>query len=76
VTSRWSCPKCGRFLPQSALRDWDELDPGAYYGVVGHTEATCGRCGVVSEPRLIPVRATSCPTRTPEPHLVGDGNDD
>jgi ribosomal protein S27AE len=71
--SRWSCPKCGRFLPDSALRSWDVLNPDAYYGVSGHTEATCGRCGVVSEPNLVTIRAMPvCPAKTPEPHLLGE----
>jgi ribosomal protein S27AE len=55
IDVRWQCPTCGRFLANNAIRSWDEINPGAYYGVTGHTVATCTRCGEVNDPRLVEI---------------------
>lgn len=60
---RWMCPTCGRFIAESAIRSWDVLDPGEYYGVRGVIAADCGRCGEI-EPRCTPTREVAY---TPEP---------
>jgi hypothetical protein len=42
---RWFCTQCGRFLAEDAVRQWDERDPDAYYGITAHIEADCAKCG-------------------------------
>lgn len=58
---RWQCPRCGRFLAESAVRSWDVIDPGAYYGVRGVIVADCPRCGEVDDPPCIQTRAFTLP---------------
>ena len=68
---RWSCRTCGRFLPESAIRSWDVLDNGEYYGVRSVTVADCPRCGETPDPALVPTKAhefteDDCPGPIPE----------
>lgn len=75
---RWTCPSCGRFIAESALRSWDEPDFGAYYGVIGVTVADCGRCGEV-EPRCIPVKTREWvgePVAPPDWRAKATGSDE
>lgn len=73
---RWACPRCGRFIAESAVRSWDVLDPGAYYGVRGVIVADCGGCGEI-EPVCRPVKMMPWQS-PPEPPAVeflgGDGS--
>lgn len=49
---RWSCPLCGRFVAEASIVETDYRDPGSYYGVATHTEATCSHCGVIDSIRM------------------------
>lgn len=54
---RWQCRRCARFLAESAIRSWDVLDNGEYYGVRSVTVADCPRCGETPDPASIPTKA-------------------
>lgn len=64
--TRWSCPKCGRFLPESAIQSETYVDPSQYFGIGDRVWADCARCGRVDDPRCIPtVRHTDLELRLP-----------
>ncbi len=70
---RWACPRCGRFIAESAVRSWDVIDPGEYYGVRGVIVTDCGRCGEI-EPVCRPVRERPWLEEPVPPPAVGDGS--
>ena len=41
------CPRCGRFVPESAIGSRDYIDPGSYYGVRSDDWTDCPNCGRV-----------------------------
>jgi hypothetical protein len=53
--TRWAC-RCGRFLPETAIRCTDHRDDSRYYGIRTEVEWDCSRCGTVKgdewEPNL------------------------
>lgn len=53
---RWQCRRCGRFLKESAIRSWDVLDNGEYYGVRGVIVADCPKCGETNDPACVQTR--------------------
>lgn len=54
VDGRWTCPQCSCFIAESAFREWDELDPSAYYGVVTRYVVDCPRCGRLTDGDVLP----------------------
>lgn len=52
---RWSCPKCGRFIAESAIRSEDHRDDSTYYGISTEYAAKCAKCGDV-DPHWAPTR--------------------
>ena len=61
LDGRWACPKCSRFIAESAIESWDERDPSAYYGVTTRYVVTCGACGRLTDsdvlfPQWVPTR--------------------
>ena len=61
VDGRWTCPNCSRFIAASATEWWDELDPGAYYGVTTRYVVNCSGCGRLTDSEVLPPNWT--PTR-------------
>lgn len=56
--TRWLCPTCSRFLPESAIGSrnvWDPID--SYYGFREEVWADCGKCGRVDNPRCVPTKS-------------------
>lgn len=61
---RWQC-RCGRFIAESAIHSYDEIDPHTYYGVATRSQFTCHHCGVLEGlPRCITVKSHVLPDWT------------
>lgn len=57
---RWQCPGCSRFIPRSAIREDNYIDPSAYFGIETRTWVDCPRCGTLEqEPHLVKVGETA-----------------
>ena len=61
IDGRWTCPQCSCFIAESAITEWDERDPGSYYGVANRFTVDCPRCGRLTDGDVLPPRWT--PTR-------------
>lgn len=54
--TRWTCPTCGRFIPEASVQSEDYMDAGAYYGVSSRTWGTCAVHGEVDEPNIVQIK--------------------